>query len=106
MSIGLTSHSAILWKQTKARVEDVLRARFDVREAGDTVEATCPWGNRLRCHAPDPDKFGPMRMGMPYVEFNVPVGTNLEGIARFYREIFGGVAGVASDERPPAGRRS
>ena len=75
--------------------------KFSFREAGDVVETTCPWGNRLRCHAPDPDKFGPMRMGMPYVEFDVPVGTNLEGIARFYREIFGGVAGVASDERGP-----
>jgi len=75
--------------------------KFSFREAGDVVETTCPWGNRIRCHAPDPDKFGPMRMGMPYVEFDVPVGTNLEGIARFYREIFGGVAGVASDERGP-----
>ncbi|MFM8890771.1 MAG: P-loop NTPase [Planctomycetia bacterium] len=28
VTVGLTSHSAILWKQTKARVEDVLRARF------------------------------------------------------------------------------
>jgi len=52
-------------------------------------------------HAPDPDKFGPMRLGMPFVEFDVPVGTNLEGIARFYREIFGGHAGVSSDERGP-----
>ena len=28
VTVGLTSHSAILWKQTRARVEDVLRARF------------------------------------------------------------------------------
>ncbi|MGE0418166.1 MAG: VOC family protein, partial [Acetobacteraceae bacterium] len=75
--------------------------KFSFREAGDVVETTCPWGNRIRCHAPDPDKFGPMRMGMPYVEFDVPVGANLDGIARFYREIFGGVAGVDADERGP-----
>lgn len=75
--------------------------KFSFREAGDVVEATCPWGNRIRCHAPDPDKFGPMRVGMPYVEFDVPAGANLEGIARYYREIFGGLADVASDERGP-----
>jgi len=75
--------------------------RFSFREVGDVVETTCPWGNRIRCHAPDPDKFGPMRLGMPYVEFDVPVGSNLDGIARFYREIFGGIAGVAHDERGP-----
>src|ERR1700761_6361736 len=26
--------------------------RYSFREAGDTVEATCPWGNRIRVHAP------------------------------------------------------
>jgi predicted enzyme related to lactoylglutathione lyase len=75
--------------------------KFSFREAGDVVETTCPWGNRIRCHAPDPDQFGPMRLGMPYVEFDVPAGTNLDGIVRFYREIFGGIAGLAHDERGP-----
>lgn len=75
--------------------------KFSYRETGDCVETVCPWGNRIRMHAPDPDRFGPMRMGMPYVEFDVPVGTDLEGIARFYREIFGGIAGVSADERGP-----
>ena len=28
-------------------------------------------------HGPDPEKFGPLRLGMPYVEFDVPVGTEL-----------------------------
>jgi hypothetical protein len=75
--------------------------QFSWRIAGDVVETTCPWGNRIRCHAPDPAKFGPMRVGMPYVEFDVPVGTKLDGIAKFYVEILGGIAGVASDERGP-----
>ena len=48
------------------------------------VETTCPWGNRIRVHAPDPEKFGPLRLGMPYVEFDVPAGTDLSGIVRFY----------------------
>ena len=73
--------------------------QFSYRIAGDTVETTCPWGNRIRVHAPDPAKFGPMRVGMPYVEIDVPVGTDLGGIERFYQQILGGIAGVSSDER-------
>jgi hypothetical protein len=75
--------------------------KFSFKEAGDVVETTCPWGNKIRVHAPDPQRFGPLRVGMPYVELDVAAGTNLEGIARFYREILGGIAGVAKDERGP-----
>ena len=75
--------------------------RFDVREAGDTVEATCPWGNRFRCHAPDPARFGTMRLGMPYVDFEVAPGTDLAAIERFYREVFDGVTGMGRDSRGP-----
>ena len=75
--------------------------KFSFREAGDTVETVCPWGNRIRVHAPDPARFGPMRLGMPYVEFDVPAGTDLSAIARFYKEILGGLSGVATDERGP-----
>jgi hypothetical protein len=72
---------------------------YSFREAGDVVEATCPWGNRMRVHAPDPARFGQMRVGMPYVEFDVPAKSDLAAIARFYQEILGGIAGVATDER-------
>ena len=75
--------------------------KFSYREVGDTVETTCPWGNRIRVHSPDPSRFGPMRLGMPYVEFDIPAGTDLAAIARFYVEILGAIAGVASDERGP-----
>jgi hypothetical protein len=75
--------------------------RFSFREAGDVVETVCPWGNRIRVHAPTPEKFGPMRVGMPYVEFDIPVGTDLAKIVRFYQEILGGIAGVSKDERGP-----
>lgn len=75
--------------------------KFSFREAGNTVEATCPWGNHMRIHAPDPSRFGNMRVGMPYVEFDIPAGTDLSAIARFYKEILGGISGVASDERGP-----
>jgi hypothetical protein len=75
--------------------------KFSFKEASDVVETTCPWGNKIRVHAPDPQRFGPLRVGMPYVELDVAAGTNLEGIARFYREILGGIAGVSKDERGP-----
>jgi hypothetical protein len=75
--------------------------KFSFKESGDAVETTCPWGNRIRVHAPDAAKFGPMRVGMPYVEFDIPAGTDLAAIAKFYVEILGAIAGVDSDERGP-----
>jgi hypothetical protein len=75
--------------------------KFSFRETEDVVETTCPWGNRIRMHTPDPARFGPMRVGMPYVEFDIPAGTDLAAIAKFYVEIMGGIAGVSSDARGP-----
>jgi predicted enzyme related to lactoylglutathione lyase len=49
------------------------------------VEAVLPWGNRIVCHAPHA-RFGAMRLGIPYVELDVPPGT-ADGIARFYEEV-------------------
>jgi hypothetical protein len=64
--------------------------RFDFVEHADRVEATCPWGNHFLCHDPAP-AFGRITLGMPYVEFDVPVGA-AEGIADFYRDVFGAAA--------------
>ncbi len=89
----------LLLKRLHAVQKDLAETKFSFRETNDGVETTCPWGNRIRCHAPDMARFGPIRLGMPYVEFDVPEKTNLEGIARFYREILGGVAAVADDAR-------
>src|SRR5712671_4816946 len=58
--------------------------RFAFREHNDYVEATCPWGNRVRCYEPDAARFGRITLGIPYVEFEVPAGT-AKGIAAFYR---------------------
>ncbi len=70
------------------------RFRFTGHEA--YVEATCPWGNRIRCHAPDPQRFGRMQLGMPYVEFEVPAGV-ASGIADFYKRVFRTPATVEND---------
>jgi len=72
--------------------------QFGFKQVGNVVETTCPWGNCIRMHGPEPERFGPLRLGMPYVEFDVPVGTDLSGIARFYTDILDGIAGVANDE--------
>ena len=61
---------------------------FSFREHNDHVEATCPWGNRVRCYEPDAARFGRITLGIPYVEFDVPVGS-AQGICAFYPEIMG-----------------
>ena len=60
--------------------------KFSFQEHNDYVEATCPWGNRLRCYEPDADRFGRITLGIPYVEFDVPVG-HARGIAEFYPNV-------------------
>src|SRR3954463_9638092 len=62
--------------------------KFGFSEHNDYVEATCPWGNRMRCYEPDAARFGRISLGIPYVEFDVPVGT-AHGICDFYPEIMG-----------------
>ena len=87
---------ALLARLAAVRAE-LQGSKFSFREVARAVEATCPWGNRIRCHAPDPARFGRVSLGMPHVEFDVPQGARLDAIARFYREILGGIAGVATD---------
>jgi hypothetical protein len=65
---------------------------FDFVVDAHHVTVTCPWGNKLRAHAPAPE-FAQMTLGMPYVEFPVDPGT-ADGIVRFYREIMGAYATV------------
>jgi hypothetical protein len=67
------------------RVVPEKQTKFSFARKGEVVEATCPWGNRIRCHAPSPE-FGPTELGLMYVDFDVPVGT-AEGIARYYNEV-------------------
>src|SRR4051812_26899070 len=71
--------------------------RFSFRERNDHVEATCPWGNRMRCYEPDAARFGRISLGIPYVEFDVPIGT-AKRIADFYPAIFGTPARVQNGD--------
>ena len=61
---------------------------FSFREHNDYVEATCPWGNRVRCYEPDAARFGRITLGIPYVEFDVPAGT-AQRICNFYPQVMG-----------------
>ena len=70
--------------------------KFTLHDSASTIEVTCPWGNRIRIHAPDPARFGPMQLGMPYVELDCAPGT-LAGIARFYRDILAAIVTEGSD---------
>src|SRR5258708_22802207 len=45
--------------------------QFSFRPVGDTVEATCPWGNRFPCHAPDAERWGQTQLGIPYLDRDV-----------------------------------
>ncbi len=75
--------------------EPLAGTRFECHERDGYIEATCPWGNRIRCYAPS-KRFGQMSLGIPYVEFDVPAGA-ADGIARFYSQIMGAQAAPLED---------
>jgi hypothetical protein len=87
-----------------ARVRKALAgSKFDFRESNDCVETVCPWGNRIHVHAPDPERFGRLQLGMPYVRFDVRPGTAAR-IARFYREVLHAPADVIKNGVGPEAR--
>jgi catechol-2,3-dioxygenase len=83
--IVIAGRAALLERLAAVR-ERLKGTRFGFSEHNDYVEATCPWGNRVRCYEPDRARFGAISLGIPYVELDVPVGT-ADGIAEFYRRI-------------------
>src|SRR3954454_4851351 len=66
--------------------EELEGTKFAFSEHNDHVEAICPWGNRVRVYEPDAARFGRITLGIPYVEFDVPVGS-AKAICAFYPEI-------------------
>jgi hypothetical protein len=82
-------------KQNLEKIEPRLAGtKFSWADRGDSVEAVSPWGNVCRCYAPG--AFGPMRLGMPYVELAVPPGA-ADGIGRFYQQVFGATTDCRQD---------
>ena len=92
VAIVLPSRAELLRRLAAVR-RDLEGTRFAFHEHEDHVEATCPWGNRICCYEPQ-DRFGPVILGMPVVECDVPLGS-AEAITRFYREIIGARAIMA-----------
>jgi hypothetical protein len=96
VGVVVSDYDALPQRLSRIR-EPLAGTRFDCCERDGYIEAICPWGNRVCCFAPD-QRFGPMAVGIPYVEFDVPVGT-AEGIARFYSEIMCAQAAPLEDAR-------
>lgn len=86
--VGIVMPDLAALKRRLQKVAPLLaETRFAWEERDGAVEATCPWGNRYRCHAPAPG-FGATELAIAYVEFGVPRGA-APGIARFYQQILG-----------------
>jgi hypothetical protein len=92
----ITGRAALLDRLASVR-KKLEGTKFSFSEHNDYVEATCPWGNRVRCYEPDVARFGRITLGMPYVEFDVPVGT-ARGIAAFYPAMIGTPATVTNGD--------
>src|SRR5919198_5491177 len=75
--------------------ERLAGTKFTCSAEDGYVLATCPWGNKFRCHAPGPE-FGDMTLGVPYVEFPVKPGA-AAGIGQFYKEVFGAPYTLSQD---------
>ena len=103
--IGLTMPSlSALLKRLEAVKTLLDGTRFKVAKpkANDSVDVTCPWGNRFRVHQAGP-AMAPIQLGMPYVEFDVRKGA-ARGIGRFYRDVFGAPVSVEKVNGAPAAR--
>ena len=100
----LRGHTAIVLPDREALLRRLAKAKphlegtaFKYREESGYVETVSPWGNVIRCYAPDESRFGKVQLGMPYVELTVPPKT-ADGIARFYDQVIKAPSSVA-DER-------
>lgn len=101
VGLVLPNRAALLRRLAKVS-QGLAGTRFSFSEQERFVETVSPWGNRLRCYEPAPE-FGPIRLGMPYVEFTAPKGA-APGIARFYREILETPADIVEDDSGRAAR--
>ena len=81
--------------ELERRLEKVARSlegtALSWARANSILNVTTPWGNALVVH--EPGQFGKLKLGMPYVQFDVGEGS-AAGIARFYEEILATPASV------------
>jgi hypothetical protein len=86
-------------------VQEALKGtRFRWHRNGPMISATCPWGNEYRCYEAGAG-FGDMRVGIPYVEFSVPLGTP-SAIVAFYDRVLGAGGALEQENGTAIGRVS
>lgn len=96
--VGLVVPDLDALERRLARVVPKLAGtRYAYERDPQSITAVSPWGNVLRCYAPQPC-FGAMTLGMPYVAFDVPPGT-AAGIRRFYAAAFRVQGTLSADGR-------
>ncbi len=103
----LRGHTGLVLEHYELLPEKLREARpllegtqFAFRQRNDRIDVTCPWGNRYRCYPPG-EEFPGMRLGMPYVCFDVPRGS-ADGVVRFYEEILDAPAHAGTFENAKA----
>ena len=96
VGVVMPDREALVRRLTKVR-KYLEGTRFAFEEHQEFVDTTCPWGNRICCYEPG-ERFGPVTLGIPYVEFDVPAGS-ADGIVRFYQEIIATPAAICEDDR-------
>lgn len=99
--VGIVMPDLAALKRRLQKIAPLLaETRFAWEERDGAIEATCPWGNRYRCHAPAAE-FGDTELAIAYVEFAVPPGA-AGGIARFYEAILGARVALEAEPEPIA----
>ena len=102
-TIGLVVPNIDELKHRMGRLEKRYAAAFEgtayacAANRDGSLSITCPWGNRLRLHGAS-EAFGGLRLGMPYVEFDVAAGA-AAGIARFYSDVVGAPSAVVGTKK-------
>src|SRR5437763_518927 len=99
----LTRRTRALTGPTQPRAKDPTVTKLDVGEGNACVETGGLWGNALHVAAADPERFGRIQLGMPYVRCEVRPG-NAERIARFYRDVQHAPADVVKNGPGPEAR--
>jgi hypothetical protein len=101
--IGLVLPDLSALESRLCGIQDALKdTRFSWHREGDTIIATCPWGNAYRCNQAGAN-FGDMSMGIAYVEFSVPPGA-ASAIVNFYEQILGAGGALETEDGVPVGR--
>jgi hypothetical protein len=95
--VGLVVPDLVSLLRRLSSVQPLLSGtQFSIQERADHIATTCPWGNAFRCYASDAQRFGDIRLGIPYVEFSIPPGC-AEPIVEFYRRILDAPGRVETD---------